>query len=349
MTTPHSILSPVAAVIIGRNEGERLRLCLQSVLAQCVNVVYVDSGSTDGSVALAQSLGARVVQLDTSIPFTAARARNAGLDLLLQPTDQHPTTPLYVQFIDGDCELNLGFIAAASAELDSNPTLAAVAGRLRERYPENSLYNKLCDIEWNTPIGETTWCGGVSLMRISALQQVNAFNPALIAGEEPELCFRLREKGWKIRRIDFEMALHDAAITRFGQWWNRSRRAGYSYGLGHHLHGKSPEKYCRREVRRIWIWGVALPAIALLAIPFTNGLSIFLIPLGLVILFLRLLGWVSTLGLHAHDARNLAFFTALAKLPEAHGLLTYHYRKLRKRQPAIIEYKKAIPAPQPAV
>ena len=64
------------AVVIGRNEAERLRHCLNSLLGGGLTIVYVDSDSVDGSAALARSLGAEVVQLDLSRPFTAARARN---------------------------------------------------------------------------------------------------------------------------------------------------------------------------------------------------------------------------------------------------------------------------------
>ena len=57
--------------------ANRLRQCLLSVGS--ATIVYVDSGSTDGSIACAQSLGVESCpELDLSIPFTAARARNAG-------------------------------------------------------------------------------------------------------------------------------------------------------------------------------------------------------------------------------------------------------------------------------
>ena len=80
-------MTRVGAVAIGRNEGERLRRCLTSLLQQIARVVYVDSGSRDDSVAVAQSLGVKVVVLDTSAPFSAARARNAGFDALLPEED----------------------------------------------------------------------------------------------------------------------------------------------------------------------------------------------------------------------------------------------------------------------
>ena len=55
------------------------------------------------------------------------------------------------------------------------------------------------------------------------LYGVGGFNPAVIAGEEPELCVRLRQAGWKIHRLDAEMTLHDAAMTSWRQWWKREQ------------------------------------------------------------------------------------------------------------------------------
>src|SRR6185437_7195484 len=88
------------AVAIGRNEGERLRQCLKSLSAAAA-VVYVDSGSTDGSAEWARSQGADVIDLDIGLPFTAARARNAGFGRLREIDSDLR----YVQFLDGDCEL----------------------------------------------------------------------------------------------------------------------------------------------------------------------------------------------------------------------------------------------------
>ncbi|WP_445241601.1 glycosyltransferase family A protein [Microcoleus vaginatus] len=175
-------MKQVGLVAIGRNEGQRLRQCLVSATDKVARVVYVDSGSTDGSLELARSLGADTVELDLSIPFTAARARNEGFARLLELAPDIE----FVQFVDGDCEVVDGWIDRAYNELAAKPEVAAVCGRRRERYPEASIYNQLCDIEWDTPIGETKACGGDSMMRASAFQQVEGFNPALIAGEEPE-------------------------------------------------------------------------------------------------------------------------------------------------------------------
>jgi glycosyltransferase involved in cell wall biosynthesis len=233
--TAKTVSDRLGIVVIGRNEGARLLACLKSALAQTQRVVYVDSGSTDGSVTAAQSLGAQIVDLDLAAPFTAARARNAGLDYLLK---YYPEVG-YVQFVDGDCELALAWCHYAIEFLQAHSKAAAVCGRRRERFPQGSIFNLLCDLEWDTPIGEAISCGGDVLMRTVALQQVEGYNPALIAGEEPELCFRLRQQGWQIFRADAEMTLHDAQITSIGQWWKRAVRGGHAYAEVFWMHPSS--------------------------------------------------------------------------------------------------------------
>lgn len=228
----------VGAVIIGRNEGARLLACLDSFPDWVRPLVYVDSGSTDGSVAAARAAGAEVMALDMSQPFTAARARNAGFARM-----RELGTPDFVQFVDGDCRIQPGWIEAAEAFLASRPEVAVVCGRRREIRPDASVWNRLCDAEWDTPVGEARACGGDALMRVDAVAGVGGYDPSLIAGEEPELCVRLRQAGWKVWRIDREMTLHDAAMTRVGQWWKRTRRGGHAFAEGAAMHGAPPERH----------------------------------------------------------------------------------------------------------
>jgi GT2 family glycosyltransferase len=326
--------SSVGAVAIGKNEGERLRICLQSLATQVPHLVYVDSGSSDGSVELARSVEAVVVELDPSIPFTAARARNAGVERLTQIAPGLK----YAQLIDGDCELVEGWIEEAVDFLEDNGEYAAAAGRLRERFPDASVFNYLCDVEWNTPIGEAKSCGGIAMMRIRAFESVGGFMPDLIAGEEPELCVRLRQEGWKIRRLDEEMALHDAAMMRGSQWWKRGVRAGHAYAEGSHLHGAPPERMGVRESRRIVAWGLILPTLAVAAAPLTGWFSLLLLlayPLNVIRITRRLRG--------DGEARpwTLAFYLMLGKFPEAIGWIRFQWGKLVGNRSAIIEHKGA--------
>ncbi|WP_101068453.1 glycosyltransferase family 2 protein [Roseovarius salinarum] len=318
----------VAAVVIGRNEGARLTACLESLDGETARVVYVDSGSTDGSIERARQAGAEVVALDPARPFTAARARNAGLAAL------GADAPAFVQLIDGDCVLQPGWIATGMATLDARPDVAVVCGRRREAHPEVSVYNRLCDIEWRGPAGEVRACGGDALARVAALRAVDGFDEALIAGEEPDLCVRLRANGWRIHRLDAEMTLHDAAMTRFAQWWQRNRRAGHAFAEGAARHGAPPERHWVREARRALAWGAGLPvAIALAALIQPWALTaVALYPLQVVRLAVRE-------GPARRAAWEWAAFTVLGKFAEAAGALGYHAGRLRGRRKGLIEYR----------
>lgn len=326
-------MSRIGLVAIGRNEGERLRRCLESVVNQVSQVVYVDSGSTDESVELARSLGVDVVELDLTLPFTAARARNAGFARLLELNSGLD----YVQFVDGDCEVVAGWLEQAQHVLDTDPTVVVVCGRRRERFPEATVYNQLCDIEWDTPIGEAKACGGDAMMRITALQAVNGYNPTLIAGEEPELCVRLRQNGGKVLRIDTEMTLHDAQMKRFAQWWKRSVRAGYAYAEGSFLHGAPPEKHWVKETRSIRLWGLIVPAAVVLAAVPTCGLSLLLLA-GYPLMTYRIYQYARQSGHSPQAAVLFAAACMLAKFPQAQGQVRFYWGKFLKRPSRLIEY-----------
>ena len=312
----------IAAVVIGRNEGERLIACLDALQGQVAPIVYVDSGSTDGSVAAAEARSAKVIALDMTQPFTAARARNAGIAAL-------PEGVLYVQLLDGDCVLRDGWLRTAQEFLDANPQAAVVCGRRRERHPEASVYNALIDDEWDTPIGQAKACGGDALMRLDALRAVGGYRDDLIAGEEPELCVRLRQAGWQVWRLDAEMTWHDAAITRFGQWWKRSKRAGHAFAEGAALHGEPPEGHWVAETRRALIWGAAIPVTILL-------LTLLVNPWALLMLAIYPL---QVVRLARQKSFAWAFFTTLGNLPEELGAMQFYRNRLTRRSQGIIEYK----------
>jgi glycosyltransferase involved in cell wall biosynthesis len=323
--------APLGAVVIGRNEGARLDLCLRSVCGQAEHVVYVDSGSSDGSVEMARALGVAVVELDLNVPFTAARARNAGFQALLS------AQPLldYVFFVDGDCEVAEGFLGKACGFLAQHPEFAVVWGMRRERYPEKSVYNMLCNIEWDLPIGESKYCGGDAVMRVKPFQAAQGYRADLICGEEPELCVRLRMQGWHIYHLPDTMTIHDAAIYRFGQWWRRMTRSGYAYALGAALHGAPPERHWVRESRRIWFWGLILPAAVLIA-----ALEFGWWPLVLLAVyplqFLRI-------GVRGPRTPRENWWWAgavvLAKFPEMVGQMRFLLDRYFRAQSRLIEYK----------
>jgi len=328
--------SRVGVVVIGRNEGERLLLALDSVSDGQRPVVYVDSGSSDNSCIRAAERGAIVLELDMSQPFTAARARNAGFDQLRKC---HPNVK-YVQFVDGDCEVDADWIDTAAAALDREPQVAAVCGYLKERYPERSIYNRICDVEWHLgPAGPTTTFGGNVMIRAIALDEVEGWNPRVIAAEDDELAVRLRQAGYQLVRLDRESMIHDIDMHHAWQWWRRAKRAGYAYAQVSDLHGAAPERKFVHEKRRALLWGLAVPAGALLMGPPTLGISC-----------LALARYPAVGARVAWQTRGRGFSwphsvawgvsCALSAFPEALGIAKFHLDALQGRSSEIIEHKR---------
>ena len=324
----------IAAIAIGKNEGERFLRCLASLTGKVDPVIYVDSGSTDGSVEAARAAGADVVELDMSKRFTAARARNAGLDRL---SEIDPGWR-FVQMLDGDCELQPDWIETGVTALEADNRLAAVCGRRREKFPEATLWNRLIDHEWDTPVdGNAKACGGDALFRRDALDE-ERYDPAMIAGEEPEMCYRMRKRGWRIARLDAEMTLHDAALTRLSQVWKRAERAGHAYAESAAMHGHEAERFRVDKVRKLWVWTgiLALTAAAIVSL----------------ILHHTALSWAAVLALLAiwplkvlklwflnGEPLDKAVYWTFSPIPEAKGALSYHWHKLRGKKRRLIDYK----------
>lgn len=320
----------VDVVLIGRNEGDRLVRSLSSVVPQARRVVYVDSGSTDDSVRNAEKVGALVVNLDMSLPFTAARARNAGFEMLMAQKDP----PEYVQFLDGDCVMSDGWLQHAAKVMRDDPKLAIVTGLSAELHRDTTVFNQMSDFEWKRPAGPIEACSGNMMVRVSAFQQVGGFNPEVIAAEDDEFCTRLRKAGWSLVRIEHPMSQHDGGAVRFTQWWKRAERTGHGFAQVGHIH---PE-YFVRERQRGWVYGLILPAVAVI------GALTWPILLLLVLAVYAASFWKTARGLKSEDVaaneapRHAAFLT-LSKVPNAIGMIRYHWRRFSHAQMRIIEYK----------
>jgi GT2 family glycosyltransferase len=219
--------------------------------------------------------------------------------------------------------------------LKDNPNVAAVFGRRRERYPARSVYNQLCDWEWDGPPGESRACGGDVMIKTSALREVHGYRETLIAGEEPELCVRLRASGWRIVRLNAEMTVHDAAMIRFSQWWRRAMRGGYAFAEGAYLHGSPPERHWVWESRRAWIWGMGMPllclALGLIWFPW-GWISFAIYPVQVFRQTVRGSG-------SCYQRATTALFQVISRFPEVSGQLQFWRDRMAGRKSILIEYK----------
>jgi hypothetical protein len=271
-----------------------------------------------------------VVALDMSIPFTAARARNAGFRRLLE---LQPDTE-FVQFVDGDCEVLPGWVTAGRAALAQQPDIAVACGRQRERFRDATVYNRLFDIEWGGAEGDVFSCTGNAMMRVTALRAAGGFTERLIGGEEPDLCVRLRSQGHRVVRLAADMVLHDAAMSRFGQWWRRTLRTGYGTAELARIHPAIFE----RQTRSALFWGLGWPAIACGAALATHGLGLVLLA-AYPALWLKVLVLRRSEGAALGDAALYASSCVVAKWPGLLGIAKFRWDRARGNRGKLIEYK----------
>lgn len=330
------IENAVGIVVIGRNEGERLRASLTSVSQLGYPVVYVDSGSTDDSVQLAEAYVSAVHTLDRSSPFSAARARNEGFDVI---TKQFPDLK-YVQFVDGDCVVASNWFDAAIKVLEDKTSLSLVLGHRTELQPDLTIYNRLAAIEWNSPVGALTNFGcliGSFLIKVEVFRIMHGFKTNVIAGEDSELGVRMSLAGYKMEKIDHHMETHDANILVFSQWWSRAVRAGHAIGQRAYINGNTPVQDCVKERKSTIVWGVVMPLIFLLSLWLYPLVSLVILAL-YIVLFFKVHKYSKSLGLNAKDAMIYTMSIVVGKFANGIGFLKFQMNTLRK-QYVLIEYK----------
>lgn len=328
----------ISVVVIGRNEGPRLARCLASVQAADWQglrreLIYVDSASTDDSTALAARLGARVLELGAARPCAAA-ARNIGW---------RAARGALVLFLDGDTVLHPQFVTRAAAVL-ADPSVVAVWGHRRESRPEQSVYTRVLDLDWIFPTGRSDYFGGDALVRRHALAEVGGFDDALVAGEEPELCRRLRARGGQIEHIDAPMTRHDLAITTARGWWTRAERAGLAYAQVAARYAGTADPLWWREARRNRVHGSAL-----LSLPVLLSLALWLQPalaLGLLLAVLALglrSAWRCRWKCPGQPALACAYalHSHLQQVPILAGQWRWWRLQRAQRAPELIEYQRA--------
>jgi glycosyltransferase involved in cell wall biosynthesis len=324
----------VSVVVIGRNEGQRLAACLTSIkdVTLPIELIYVDSNSHDGSPELAESLGATVLRVKPERPC-AAIGRNAGW---------RAATALTILFLDGDTLLHPDFLQHALDAMNDE-TVAVVWGHRREMYPEQSLYNRALDLDWIYPAGIAEFCGGDALMRRSILEQVDGFSENLIAGEEPELCQRIRALNKIILHIDQPMTRHDLAMNRFSAYWKRAFRAGHAYADVSQRMKNTAFPLWQDECRRNAVRATVLIGLLVAAIVFSIITNMVLAIIG-VLVFYALLMVRSAYKARWKDKHPVTLLlygihSQFQQIPIACGQLSYWYHRFSNKQQGLIEYK----------
>lgn len=330
----------MATVVIGRNESARLDRCFASLANADTPTVYVDSQSTDDSVAIARARAVDVVEMPAGVAPSAAMARNLGAEQL---AGLYPDLA-YVQFIDGDCILQEGFTDAAVDALDADPGLAAVCGYRVEMEPHRNVFHRIAQVEWQMGgVGDVGEFGGDVLIRLSALRAAGGYAPEVVAGEDPEFASRLVDAGWRIRRLDTVSTAHDIAMSSVRQWWGRSRRGGYG-SLLVTIRNWNTDRLFLDQVRRNILWGVLAPAAVLALAPRTR------VPLALllaryVLSAFRAAGSITSSRVTRTDRLAWGFSCTFSALPAGFGAIQYLLAHARGRGPKLVEYKER-PAPR---
>ena len=317
----------VGVVVIGRNEGQRLVLCLESILGLDVPCVYVDSQSSDKSVGEADKRGVITVVLDDSSPINASRARNVGFEKIIEC---FPNID-YVHFIDADCELNENWLVDACQTLDGDNAVSIVVGRLHEKYRNQTIYMRLCDIDWYIKPGYTKKCGGIFTVRRQVYSELGGFDTSLIAGADPEFCHRLRQKGGKVLVRDADMGTHDSAMYQFSQWWRRATKVGYAYANGAQWSG--------RQAKSALLWGALIPLLILAVVLFLSHWFLLLFGVYAVQVARVYFSKIDIGTLDRYDRLVYALFCVLAKFPQAEGAMNYLINTWLGKKQKLIEYK----------
>ena len=310
----------IGVVIIGINVEKYLADCIRSVRSadypqDLLEIVYADGGSRDNSPAIAKAIdGVTVIELNDRHP-TPGRGRNAGWKYL--------STPL-IQFMDADTELALGWFKDAYRLVTDR--VAAVCGHRREKHPARNNYHRLVDMEWHYEIGPCRYFGGEVLIQREVLEETGGFDEALIAGEDPELSYRIRQSGWQILRIDAPMTTHDINMSSFRQYLKRAFRSGYAYAEIGLRFIRNQEKLWLREMTRIVV--KALLPVGLVVVGVMISKPLLGLLLGLLIFTKPFFGlgrirrtyqqtWLMCLVYAGH--------TALVVYPQFCGILRYFW------------------------
>jgi acetyltransferase-like isoleucine patch superfamily enzyme len=186
------------------------------------------------------------------------------------------------------------------------------------------------------------------LVRRDALAQVDGFDPNLKAGEEPEMCSRLRATGWVIEHIDEPMTGHDLAIRTWKAYWLRAKRSGMAYAEIAHKMQKKGDLMWQNEAKRDLVHGsIYLASPLILAALYALSP---LIPLIAAVLFFTLLIRTALRSAWKAPTNHMlcmqyAVHVHLQKIPSLFGQLAWRLNHRRGGATQWVDYKNHAPRP----
>ncbi|TDT72439.1 glycosyl transferase family 2 [Hypnocyclicus thermotrophus] len=326
------IQNSIDIVIIGLNAEKTIVRCLNSIEGvikvnsdKKIKVYYVDGGSVDNTLLLVSRYKfVNILKFNKKNPTPGAQ-RNFGWQ---QGKGE------YVQFIDSDTTLELSWFNEALNFIKKDDKIGAVCGKRVELYPYISFYNWIGNIEWNPKFGNVLEFGGDVFIKREVLEKTNGYKDSLIAGEDPELSYRIRNLGYKILKIDRVMTYHDLAMINFRQYLKRSFRSGYAFAEINYMY----KDMWGQELKRILVRGgisLILFIIALLFVIIDYRITLFAILSSLLLLFRPRLFLVSKFmilyNLNKDEGKKYAWHVSLVVLPQFLGSIRFYLGKLLKK------------------
>jgi hypothetical protein len=207
------------------------------------------------------------------------------------------------------------------------------------------VYNRILDLDWIYPPGPAEFCGGDVLMRRVPLEAAGGYDGTLIAGEEPELCRRMRALGYRILHIDAPMTGHDLEMRRFGQYWKRALRAGHAYAEVSSRFRRTGDPFWQSErignLRRGGFWMLSFLAAIVLSVLFRSVLPAALWLALLLVLSLRSASKARWKSPSAVTLLLYGLHSQLQQVPICIGQLSFDLNPRKGRQRKLIEYKGA--------
>lgn len=221
-----AVSAPQASLVILNYDGrELLEAHLPSVLAQdhgSYEVVVVDNGSTDGSVALLRERWpqVRVVALERNVGVTAA------LNVMVREA-----RGAYVGMLNNDVDLAPDWLRILIGVLEADPEAAAAQGKLL-RYFDRGVIDRAGDVvhttsacfgrgagepdagQYDAPADVFSAGGAAALYRRSAFDRVGFFDEDFFAyAEDVDWGFRAQLAGLRVRYEPAALGYHRGGAT----------------------------------------------------------------------------------------------------------------------------------------